>query len=199
MWDGKVQSLVAQALLPIENPLEMGLSKAEAVKRVDSKYAKLFQAAFDGPITPERLGQALAAFQSQLKSPSNTWDSGLLTEEQLQGKGLFFGEARCASCHQGSNFTDHRLHNLGFFTSDDVGHQAISRRPSDRGKFKTPNLRGVSQTAPYFHDGRFQSLDEVLEFYNKGGDTAEGRAIEVQPLGLSGAELKSLKSFLEAL
>lgn len=199
MWDGKVQSLVEQALLPIANPVEMALPIEEAVRRVQEKYGDAFKEAFGGPVTSERLGASLAAFQMDLRSPETAWDLGTLTDEQLQGRGLFFGKARCASCHQGTAFTDHRFHNLGFLAGTDLGHAGVSGRASDRGKFKTPGLRSVSKTAPYFHDGRFKSLDEVLEFYNRGGDTTKNRALEIQPLGLNATELKQLREFLQAL
>jgi cytochrome c peroxidase len=91
------------------------------------------------------------------------------------------------------------LHNLGFLPGSDLGLAGVTGRASDRFKFKTPSLRAIGNTAPYFHDGRFATLDEVIEFYDRGGDQADGRDPAIKPLGLTSAEEAALKAFLLAL
>jgi cytochrome c peroxidase len=199
MWDGRAKNLAEQALLPIQNPAEMGLPLAEVIFRLNQYYLPDFQQAFGAGPTPENLGQALQAFQETLEAPQTQYDTGALTLQQIEGKGLFFGKARCSSCHQGPLLSDQQLHNLGFLPGSDLGLAGVTGRASDRFKFKTPSLRAIGNTAPYFHDGRFATLDEVIEFYDRGGDQADGRDPAIKPLGLTSAEEAALKAFLLAL
>lgn len=201
MWDGKVDSLEAQALLPIENSNEMNLPLAEAIDRLKEKYLEDFKEAFNQEPNTENLGLALKAFQLSIVAPETSIDSGVLTEEQIAGRGLFIGKARCISCHMGPNLSDQVFHNVGAKPKSlltDYGRELITRRESDRFKFRTPSLRFINKTAPYFHDGRFSTLEEIIDFYNDGGDIRDSQN-ELQPLGLNQQEKIALIKFLESL
>jgi cytochrome c peroxidase len=109
---------------------------------------------------------------------------------------LFFGKAKCSSCHTGPNFTDHGFHNVG--TPDkDEGRFAISKQIGDKGSFKTPTLREIARTAPYMHDGSLKTLEEVVEHYVKGGTPNPQLDEEIFPLKLSDEEKKDLVVFLK--
>ena len=112
---------------------------------------------------------------------------------------LFFGKAHCAACHVGPNFTDNAFHNLGVgmqSQNPDKGRQAISNLLGDRGTFKTPSLRDVARTAPYMHDGSMNTLEEVVEYYNKGGSKNPQLDEEIYPLKLTDRETQDLVTFL---
>ena len=115
---------------------------------------------------------------------------------------LYESKARCWRCHSGANFSDEQFHNTGVSWGKeplDLGRFTITRRDADRGKFKTPTLRGVILTGPYMHDGSLATLEEVVEFYNKGGDRNPNRDPLLAPLGLSPEERRDLVAFLRAL
>ena len=115
---------------------------------------------------------------------------------------LFFGPARCERCHEGANFTLNTYANLGVGTDKpdpDVGRFAVTHDPRDWGTFKTPTLREISRTAPYMHDGSFKTLEEVVDFYNKGGIPNRNLDPIVKPLHLTAEQKRDLVAFLKAL
>ncbi|MEC9091113.1 MAG: cytochrome c peroxidase [Planctomycetota bacterium] len=212
-WDGRAASLEEQALKPIENETELGSSIEAALERIKNNpdYVERFQAAFggDNPVSPTNLAKALAAFQRALlmgNSPVDQFQSanyGALTDEERQGLWIYESRGGCWKCHSGSNYSDEEFHNTGVsFGSEtrDRGLAEISGDIKDSFKFKTPTLRGVALTAPYFHDGSAQSLEAVVEFYSKGG--APGDTLldpKMQKLNLTEADKKHLVAFLKAL
>ena len=107
------------------------------------------------------------------------------------------------SCHNGPNFTDNKFHNIGVPQvgplKEDLGRYAVTKQDKDRGAFKTPTLRSVALTAPYMHDGVFKTLEEVIEFYNKGGETVAGKDTLMNALKLTDQEKKDLMEFLKSL
>jgi len=182
-WDGRAPSLRAQALIPIQDHLEMdeSLDNVVAKLKADPAYPPLFAAAFgSGKITPENIGLAIENFLLTRLSLDSKLDRSMkgkaaLTPEEKRGFELFFTEfeprlgkfgADCFHCHGGALFTDHSFHNNGLTTTDDIGLAAFTKKKSDRYKFSTPSLRNIALTAPYMHDGRFATLEEVIEHYN---------------------------------
>jgi cytochrome c peroxidase len=122
-----------------------------------------------------------------------------LTPTARRGEEIFFGKGTCFGCHSGPDFTDRAFHNTGVsWGKGDLGRQEVTSSKSDCGAFKTPTLREVSKTAPYMHDGSFQTLDEVLEFYNRGGNPNPCQDPRIHPLNLSREDLSALKAFLES-
>jgi cytochrome c peroxidase len=206
-WDGKSESLEAQALIPIENPEEMNLPLDEAVSRLGAipGYVEGFQTAFGAPPSAELIGKALAAFQRSLLSGNSRVDQfeagdfTALDEGEQRGRRIFHGKARCTGCHSGSNYTDERFHNNGLVCVGDVGRSEVTERERDLGSFKTPSLRSVSRTAPYGHDGSLATLADVVAAYNRGGDHSNNLDTEIRALGLSTEEQADLVRFLEAL
>ena len=196
-WDGRSPTLAAQALEPVPNPVEMHLEWPEAVNRLsnDNEYLGLFESAFGAnAITKENASEAMAQFMTILLSGNSKfdkWQRGelALSASELRGFDLFRKEGGdpevvpggqnggdCFHCHSVGNklFSDFRLHNNGLdsvFT--DLGAYDVTGRDRDKGRFKTPSLRNVAYTAPYMHDGRFNTLEEVMEHYNTGGKPSE--------------------------
>jgi cytochrome c peroxidase len=209
-WDGREVTLEAQALRPIENPIEMGESVPQAVERLRThkEYPGLFQKAFGDGVTADNLARALASFERVLllgNSPVDRFRTGeiaALTEHERHGLWLYESRGGCWRCHTGANFTDEGFHNTGVSWGGkplDLGRYAITKREDDRGRFKTPTLRGVAATAPYMHDGSLATLEDVVEFYNRGGGKNPHLDAAIKPLGLSKDEVRDLVAFLKAL
>lgn len=209
-WDGRTKTLEDQALEPIANPLEMGNRVSEVVARLqaDAGYRAAFATAYPDGVTAQNLGRALAAFERVLLSGGSrvdrfqAGDFAALNESQRVGLWLFESRGRCWRCHRGPNYTDEQFHNTGVAvlqSRPDAGRCAVTGDESDRGRFKTPSLRGVARTAPYMHDGSLSTLREVVEYYNRGGGRAAELDPEIKPLRLSAEEIGHLVEFLRAL
>lgn len=207
-WDGRAATLEDQALGPIANPIEMNLPIEEAVKRIAAidGYAKQFQEVFGGPVTEENLAKAIAAFERTIVSGNSPYDrfkagdKTALSEQAAIGQKLFFGKANCSACHAGSHFSDNGFHNIGVgFDRDqpDLGREAISKMLGDSGSFKTPPLRDIARTAPYMHDGSLATLEDVVEYYNKGGTANDFLDEELFPLELDDDQKAALVAFLK--
>ncbi len=192
-WDGRDTSLEQQSLHPIQDPKEMGMNLSDAVARIQSipRYPSLFMAAFgNAEINSEKIARALAQFERSLLAFNTKYDrylKGLYTPnaEEAKGMQLFFQHpepfaglngirgGNCGDCHAPQTLMGRQdgfggFHNTGLSAAGaaDRGLQEVTGQPADFGKFKTPPLRNVALTAPYMHDGRFQTLEEVLNHYN---------------------------------
>ncbi|HKD10003.1 MAG TPA: cytochrome c peroxidase [Bryobacteraceae bacterium] len=186
-WDGRTASLEEQVLLPIQDPNEMDLPVTEASARVN--------------LAPEEISRALASFVRSILSGNSRFDRFIngdrtaLSADEQAGLQLFRGKGDCIACHVGPNFTDERLHNTGIawrdgkFADFGAGH----------GDFKTPTLREVTRTGPYMHDGSLTSLDEVVDYYNRGGNANPQLDPELHALHLSADEKRSVVQFLRSL
>ncbi|MBL8794311.1 MAG: c-type cytochrome [Planctomycetia bacterium] len=208
-WDGRARTLEEQALLPIQDAKEMGMNLDALVRKLNGidDYRRRFQTVFGGEATAARIGQALAAFERTIVSRDTPFDRYLQGNQQalkpaaLRGLKLFYGQARCFVCHQGPNFTDDEFHNIGIFDDGrlEAGREAVTGKRADRGKFKTPTLREIGQTAPYMHNGRFKTLAEVVQHYNFGGVTDEAndsRDEKLSVLYLNEDQVNDLVAFL---
>jgi len=205
LWDGRAVTLEDQAAIPIGESSEMGSSreKAEAAIAKVGGYAPLFTAAFgDARVTHGRIVAAIARFERTLVSSPSPFDRKTLTPEQERGSDLFFGKASCFACHSGSHLTDFQFHNIGVNGAEaapDVGRIAVSKAKRDHGAFRTPTVRNLSLTFPYMHDGSLKTLEDVVEFYDKGGNAPHRFDFEIKPLGLTTEEKSALVAFLRAL
>jgi cytochrome c peroxidase len=160
-------------------------------------------------VTADNLALALASFQRTLRLGNTEVDRfraaeyAALSTAARQGLWIFESRGKCWQCHSGDNFTDEDFHNTGvsFGVFDrDLGRYEITRVHADRYKFKTPTLRGAALTAPYMHDGSIGSLEEVVEFYNRGGSPADPELDKkLTPLNLSETDKQHLVEFLKAL
>jgi cytochrome c peroxidase len=189
-WNGSMESVEAQWTEPIRNPIEMHEDFDDAIRKLeDEGYQRLFQEAFGtAVITEDLIGRALAQFQRALISSNSKYDQYLRgeyepTPAERRGEQLFFthpipGQLRggnCGDCHLGpltSGAIDEfqGFHNNGLDSDENLkeGLMEVTGNPADKGRFKTPSLRNIALTAPYMHDGRFETLEEVIEHYDNG-------------------------------
>ena len=213
-WDGRATTLEEQALGPIENPMEMNLPVAEAVKRLNNsaRYRRLFKTVFKQQPNKENLAAAIAAFERTLETantPNDRWlndEPGGLTAQQERGRDIFRTKAKCFDCHFSPDFTIDEFRSIGLFNGNDLndsGRYHVTKNPADIGKVKVPGLRNVAVTAPYMHNGQFKTLREVIDYYddpNKFQPNAINRdSILSQPLGLTENEKVDLEAFLYSL
>lgn len=184
-WDGRASSLEDQAFGPVVNPIEMHDSWANVADKLNahSDYPDLFKKAFNiDEIDSSYVVKAIAQFERTLISGNSKWDKWIrgevmLTEQELRGWDLFNIDgpvigADCFHCHGAPHFTDFDFHNNGLDTDaefSDLGLYDVTADDLDKAKFKTPTLRNIEVTGPYMHDGRFETLEEVIEHYNFGG------------------------------
>jgi cytochrome c peroxidase len=209
MYDGRAGSLEQQALLPLfaSNEMDMTGPEIEARLAADTFYVRLFRQAYGpGRIKMEGVVQALATYQRSLiscRTPFDRWQAGdesALSTEAKRGALLFSGKAGCAQCHVPPLFTDGKFHNIGLDSIPvDRGRAHLTGLPADEGAFKTPTLRNVAVTGPYMHDGRFESLEQVIGHYNAGGRPGAPRDVLLRPLGLTEKETLELLEFLRSL
>jgi cytochrome c peroxidase len=210
-WDGRAGSLEEQALKPIEDPAEMGSSVAEALERLqgDQDYRERFSTAFPDGVTAANLAKAISSFERVLLRGDSVIDRfrrkgahDALSPAQRHGLWLYESKAACWRCHVGANFTDERLHNTGVSWGKvplDLGRYTVTKSDADKGKFKTPTLRGVALTGPYMHDGSLKTLEDVVRFYSRGGNANPNLDPIIAPLNLSEDEVRDLVEFLKAL
>ncbi|MFM9058101.1 MAG: cytochrome-c peroxidase [Planctomycetaceae bacterium] len=236
-WDGRADSLEAQAVGPIQNPIEMGFTHEGVVKRLAGLpvYAKQFEKIF-GELTIDRVGQAIAAFERVLVTGPSPYDyeeqwrpladldaedladdaelarrhaaakeavaAHPMSAEAKRGREIFFTEkGNCTACHVGANLADEKYHNIGIGMdkeSPDVGRFAVTKDEKDTGAFKTPTIRNVAQSAPYMHDGSVATLEEVVEWYDKGGHPNPHLSDKIRPLKLTAEEKSDLVAFMLA-
>ena len=159
------------------------------------EYRDRFQAAFGRAVNAQDLARALASYVRSILSGNSPLDRYMngereaLSVQARRGLIIFRGKGNCTACHAGPNLTDEQFHNTGVAWKDgalrDPGRFAVTGKDHDRGSFKTPTLREVSRTAPYMHDGSISSLEEVIEFYNRGGNPNPHLDPEPRPLGLT--------------
>lgn len=224
-WDGRAPKLRDQALKPIQDPLEMNETLPNVVAKLttDKKYTDQFIRAFgDATVTSERLGLALEQFMLTMISSNSKYDQHLmgtatLTASEERGRVLFFSEfdpfgsakgAECFHCHAGHNFSNDEFMNNGLDTDanmTDEGRKNVTNDPADRARFKVPSLRNIALTPPFMHDGRFTTLEEVIDHYDHG--VRNSSTIEfilqynLQPggLGLTAQDKTDLVAFLKTL
>jgi len=210
-WDGRAPSLEAQALGPIENPVEMAntLPKVVAWLNTVPGYRAQFQAVFGGPATADRLAKAIGCFERTVYSGNSPYDrytqdkdKSALSPAAKRGLKLFEGKARCTQCHVGFDLSDRVFHNIGVGMDKkdpDLGRYTVTHQDKDKGAFKTPILRDLTKTAPYMHDGSVETLEEVIDLYLVGGEDNPWLDPKMKPLDLTDAEKADLLAFLKSL
>lgn len=215
-WDERAATLEEQVLLPIQDEIEMGLTLDEMVSKLEaaSYYEPLFASAFgSSEITSERVSLALSQFIRSMVSYQSKYDEGVaqnfdnFTREERQGRNIFNGQARCENCHE----TDLQI-------ADETFNNGLDAVTIDEGagnaEFKVPSLRNIELTGPYMHDGRFATLEEVVDFYdsgvqahpnldrdlrNGGGGGGGGGNVNPRRLNLDDDEKEALVAFLKTL
>lgn len=207
--DGGVPTLDFQALVPIEDDFEMGISIQDLAKRLnaDSSYQSAFEYNFGDVASPFTITRALAAFQRTMISGKSKYDKVMRGEatfstQEKRGYDLFTSEkANCSNCHSGFNFTNGKFMNNGLYLdySKDTGRQRVTIDSADIGKFRVPSLRNVELTAPYMHDGSLASLEDVITHYKSGGQPHPNKSSTLRPIALNENETADLLIFLKTL
>ena len=220
-WDGRTKTLREQALQPIENPLEMNTTHEVVVERLSKMdaYKEQFGKAFgDEEITTERMGLAMEQFMMTMISGNSKFDrvqrgDATYTDAEARGQIMFFtqnnpdaGErgADCFHCHGNSLFSSTDFVNNGLDeTFTDLGYYETSKNEADKGKFKVPSLRNIALTAPYMHDGRFETLEEAIDHYNSNIKDSPSLDPNIDHiiggLKLTESEIADLTAFLRTL
>ncbi|MCA9074097.1 MAG: c-type cytochrome [Planctomycetaceae bacterium] len=245
-WDGRAESLEAQAVGPIANPIEMANTHDVAVETVKGleAYRVQFDAVFGADsVNIDNIGKAIATFERAIVTGPSPYDYyaavkpfldqfpteddlGELKEDEpdlyaeyeeakaladehpmsesaIRGRELFFGEkAGCTACHVGANFTDEKYHNLGVgmdAEEPDLGRFAVTGDEKDKGAFKTPTVRNIELTSPYMHDGSQKTLEEVVEWYARGGHPNEWLSEKIKKLDLTDQDKQDLVAFMKSL
>lgn len=215
--DGRAETLEQQAVMPVENPLEMNLSFEKAVERIQNieEYDYLFEMLYNEKPSRDNITNALAEFQRSLESdgsaPHDLWmndvDLKAMSESQIRGREIFLDDQfKCFDCHFSPDFTGDEFRNIGLYDGvelTDRGRFDISRDSSDLGRFKVPGLRNVELTAPYMHNGMMATLEEVIDFYSNPYDFVESPinldTLMVEPLNFTVQQKEDLVNFLKSL
>lgn len=226
-WDGRVQTLEAQALLPVEDPVELheDWGNVEEKFRRSDFYPELFRKAFGientSEITKDLATKAIAQYERTLISGNSKYDKIFYqndpflfpTDAELNGNDMFFDEqdptlvthAECGHCHGPPLFTANEYFNNGIDSVGsyddfmDLGLGAITNRELDYGKFRAPSLRNIEFSAPYMRDGRFQTLEEVMDHYSSGGHPFINVDANIKPLNLTEKEKTEIIAFMKML
>jgi cytochrome c peroxidase len=209
MWDGGVNHLDVQYIHPITSEVEMDETMENVVQKLQNseKYPKLFQKAFGtNKITGQLTLKAISQFVVLLQTSNSKYDKVIRGEEsfsEMEQKGYKLFQNHCASCHIEPLFSSEKFENNGLpidTTLNDLGRMRITQNQKDKQKFKVPTLRNIQFTFPYMHDGRFNTLNDVLKHYNSGIKKSETLAKQLQqPMNLSDNERTELVAFLKTL
>ena len=223
-WDGRAGSLEAQVFFPIQDHLEMNQDLAGMETKLNAipEYREAFRTHYGvDAIDRHDVARAIADFERTIFSRRSRFDRFLggdyaaLSDGEIRGLHLFRTKARCMNCHNGPLFSDQQFHNNGSHNygrfEEDLGRYLVTGDPRDLGRFRTPSLRDIRYTGPYFHHGNISELREILNMYNVGmpqiiprsvRDTATRLPVHdplLQPLGLTEPELDDLEAFLGSI
>jgi cytochrome c peroxidase len=207
-WDGRAPTLEKQIAAAWEK--QMGADKAKIAGAIAAVpgYAAQFQKVFGAPPSADNIPQALAAYVRTLRSGGSAWDryeagdKKAVSDDAIAGYKIFSGKGQCAVCHMPQLYSDGKFHNVGLEAGKDkpdVGRNKVSNDPKDMSAFKTPSLRSVAKTAPYFHDASAASLEDAVKYMASGGKADPNRDPLLKPANLSDAEIKQVVAFLTAL
>jgi cytochrome c peroxidase len=210
-WEGRAPTLEKQVTAAWKG--QMGTEDQAIIAKKLAEipvYKAGFERAFHAAPSPENVAQALASFVRTLRSGDSAWDKhekgdkDAVNEEVLAGQALFTGKAKCALCHAPPTYFDTLYHNVGVGygadgAAQDVGRFKITSDVKDTGAFKTPGLRSVSKTGPYFHDGSVATLEEAVKFMIAGGKKTPNLDPKLTPVKLTDKELGQLVAFIKSL
>jgi cytochrome c peroxidase len=217
-WDGRAASIEEQILATVQSTTEMDMTLPELERRLAAvpKYRNALRASFADGVTATNIARAIAVYVRSIRAGDAPVDryvfgnTAALSPLERRGMTLFNGEGNCWLCHSGPNFSDDDLHNTGVSwliatgaaaaeTSADRGRFEVTGDASDLGRFKTPTLRNVDLTGPYMHDGSIATLEEVIEFYDRGGNANPNLDPLIRPLRLATGDKTALAAFLRSL
>jgi cytochrome c peroxidase len=208
-WDGRSGSLEKQALAAWTGA-NMGAKPDEILKKINAidGYRQQFQKVFGGGVTADHVVKALAAYERTIISGDTTWDrwragdQSAISDSAKRGYQVF-QDAKCTNCHDGALITDQQYHNVGIGMDQkepDVGRFKVTNKPEDTGAFKTPTLRDIEKSAPYFHDGSVKTLAEAVDVMLGGGKPNEHLDKKnLQPHAITKQQRDDLLAFLRSL
>ena len=206
-FSGSASSLEDQIVIPLTSGSEMGpQTMDDVVERVRNDSTLDFTSVFNAPADQQKIAKSLAMYLRLQTTGTTMFDNGSMSDYAKRGMELFFGKARCFSCHRGSNFSDDEFHNIRTVAASSTveGRGGVTDRTNEIGRLKTPTLRNVEFTGPYFHDGSRVTLRQVLEHYRNpfvgSGVNAKGITDRtLRPVSLNEQDLLDLEEFLKAL
>lgn len=208
LFDGHLETLEMQVLVPVGEHVEMAFNIVEISKllKQDSTYVKMSFAAYNRKPDPFVITRAISAFERTLISGNSKFDQhvyqnkNVMNKAEKRGMDLFFNELNCVKCHSGFNFTNYTTTNNGLYeVYADSGRQRVTKLESDRALFKVPSLRNIALTAPYMHDGSIETLEEVIKHYKTGGAIHKNKSDKLKPFALSESQTVDLVKFLNCL
>jgi cytochrome c peroxidase len=214
-WDGRATTLEQQALIPLQNPIEMDMPLATAVWRLQNNayYKTAFLTIFNEAPNANNLAKALSAFERTLEtgdSPFDDWrlndNEAAVSESARRGFTIFNTKGRCIQCHFGPDFNDVEFRSIGLYDGkkmSDSGRACVTKKVNDLGRFKIGALRNVAITAPYMHNGMFKTLRQVIDYYNDPDKivpySINRDTLLKTPMNLTEREKTDLENFLVSL
>lgn len=212
-WDSRANTLEEQAKMVLTNPREMDSSEEVIQKNLSDSplYKNLFKRAFGSEeMNLDKVSNALAIFEKTITTKNKSafdqfvlGNKNALNDSQIRGLHIFRTTARCMNCHSGPNFTDGKLHNIGLVMEgtkyEDTGRFEITKKAEDFGLFRTPSLRNVTKTFPYFHNGLVLNLKGLINVYSNGMPASKNKSPHIKPFGLVMEERADLTAFIESL
>ncbi|MBN8508420.1 MAG: c-type cytochrome [Burkholderiales bacterium] len=207
-WDGRATTLDAQILAAWRAQTGADPAKATAIINAVPGYRSQFVAVWGGEATPETIVKTLAAFFRSFVSTDSPWDRheagqrNAVSQAAVEGQALFAGKGRCVACHAPPYYGNSTFFNIGLEhgkANPDPGRFNVTKNEADRGAFKTPTLRSVAISGPYFHDGSGITLKDAVRYMAGGGHPDPNKSAVLQPTGLTEAEIDKIVAFLESL
>ncbi|MCG6897177.1 MAG: c-type cytochrome [Thiocapsa sp.] len=207
-WDGRATTLEGQVLAAWKAQINADPEQATATIQAIPEYAAQFEAVFGGPATPETIVKALAAYLRTKNSDNTPWDRyemgnpSAVTPDAIAGHALFVGKAGCAACHAPPYYGNSTFYNVGLEhgkENPDPGRFNVTKDEADRGAFKTPSLRSVALSAPYFHDGSRATLDQAVRYMASGGNPDPRKSELLVDRELNDIEIFQIVAFLRSL
>jgi cytochrome c peroxidase len=207
-WDGRATTLEGQVLAAWGAQLSAEPPKVAAMLAGIKGYADQFQAVFGGPPTPQNVSAAIATYLRTKNSGDSPWDrhekgvKGAVSADAQEGFTLFMGKGRCGICHTPPLYTDGGFHNIGLEAGKekpDVGRFTVSKKPEDTSAFKTPTLRSVAISGPYFHDGSADTLEAAVRYMAAGGKADAHKSPNLIDTKMTDAEIGKVVAFLRTL
>ena len=207
-WDGRASTLEGQVLAAWRAQSGADPAKVAALLNGIPGYRSQFQAVWGGEATPDNIVKTFATFFRSLTSDNAPWDrfergdNTAVSAAAIEGQALFAGKGKCSTCHTAPFYGNSTFFNIGLENGKakpDVGRFNVSKNEADRGAFKTPTLRGVELSAPYFHDGSVATLKEAVRLMASGGKADPNKSPLLQPTGLTEVEIDKIVAFLHTL
>ncbi|MFM7506130.1 MAG: cytochrome-c peroxidase [Rubrivivax sp.] len=207
-WDGRAVTLEAQVLAAWRAQTGADPAKVAALLNTVPGYRTQFQAVWGSDATPDNVAKTLATFFRTLNSDWSAWDRHergdrkAVSQAAIEGQALFAGKARCSTCHTPPYYGNSTFFNIGLEhgkDKPDPGRFNVTRNEADRGAFKTPTLRSIELSGPYFHDGSAATLKDAVRYMAGGGKPDPNKTPLMQPTGLTEAELDKIVAFLNTL